>query len=116
MSQSSEHPARRLTRPAQRVRAAARPIAVASVVALSSTGLGMVAVPAAQASRVQQRLVHEGYLSDADVSGRYDPRTGAAVARWQADRGLRADGLVDTATADVLLGIPHHSIPRSSGR
>ncbi|WP_320672955.1 peptidoglycan-binding domain-containing protein [Patulibacter defluvii] len=75
--------------------------------ALSSTGLGMVAVPAAQASRVQQRLVHEGFLSASDVSGRYDPRTGAAVARWQAARGLRADGIVDSATAERLLGIPH---------
>lgn len=30
--------------------------------------------------------------------------SGAALARWQAARGLRADGLVDAVTADTLLG------------
>jgi peptidoglycan hydrolase-like protein with peptidoglycan-binding domain len=95
------HRARRATR---RVKAAAAPLAVAGVVALSATGVGFSAAPAAKADRVQQRLVAEGYLAPSHVSGRYDARTGAAVARWQAARGLDAHGLVDGVTADELLG------------
>jgi peptidoglycan hydrolase-like protein with peptidoglycan-binding domain len=89
---------------------------VAGVVALSATGVRASAAPAAAADRVQQRLVADGYLAPDHASGAYDARTGAAVARWQADRGLRADGLVDAVTADELLGtgaaaVPHRRIP-----
>lgn len=105
MSDRTDQLARLARRPAERVAAAARPFALASAVALSTTGL--VGVPAANASKVQQRLVAEGYLASEDASGVFDPRTGAALARWQADRGLRADGLVDQTTADELLGHPH---------
>lgn len=114
-SRSSAHrPARRASR---RVRAAAAPIAVAGVVALSATGLGLSPAPAAAADHVQQRLVAEGFLSAADATGSYDARTGAAVARWQAARGLDAHGLVDAVTADELLGtgsakVPQRKIPR----
>ena len=112
MTDPHDHASRRRTRrPARRVVAAARPLAVASAVALSSSGLGFAAVPAASAAKVQQRLVADGYLADADVSGVFDPRTGAAIARWQADRGLRAHGLVDEPTAERLLGFPRS--PRS---
>ncbi|MDO9406831.1 peptidoglycan-binding protein [Patulibacter sp.] len=112
---SSQNPARHPVRRASgRVRAAATPIAVAGVVALSSIGLS--AAPAAAAERVQHRLVADGYLDASDASGAYDARTGAAVARWQAARGLRADGLVDAVTADELLGtgstVPHRRIPQ----
>jgi murein L,D-transpeptidase YcbB/YkuD len=96
------------------VRAAAAPIAVAGAVALSVT-VGLSPAPAAAADRVQQRLVAEGYLDAVDASGSYDARTGAALARWQAARGLRADGLVDVVTADTLLGtgptIPQRRTP-----
>ncbi|MEV4419250.1 peptidoglycan-binding domain-containing protein [Patulibacter sp. NPDC049589] len=105
---SSSHanpPAHRPARRASvRVRAAAAPIAVAGVVALSATGIGLSPAPAAAADRVQQRLVSEGFLAAKDATGSYDARTGAAVARWQAARGLHAHGLVDAVTADELLG------------
>lgn len=109
---SAHHPVRRAS---GRVRAAAATGAVAGVVALSATGMGLSPAPAAAADRVQQRLVSEGYLGAEHVSGSYDARTGAAVARWQAARGLRADGLVDAVTADELLGTgdtksPHRRI------
>lgn len=111
-SPAPHSPARRAT---ERVRAAAAPIAVAGVVALSATGVGLSPAPAAAAERIQQRLVAEGYLEERDASGAYDARTGAAVARWQATRGLRADGLVDSVTADTLLGtgsaIPQRRTP-----
>ena len=87
-----------------RVRAAAAPIAVAGVVALSATGFSLGSAPAASADQVQQRLVAEGFLAAGDASGAFDARTGAAVARWQAARGLDAHGLVDPVTADELLG------------
>ncbi|WP_211241768.1 peptidoglycan-binding domain-containing protein [Patulibacter minatonensis] len=66
---------------------------------------------------MQQRLVAEGFLSAADVTGSFDARTGAAVARWQAARGLDAHGVVDAVTADELLGtgstqVPQRRIPR----
>ncbi len=105
MSDRTDQLARLARRPAERVAAAARPLAVASAVALSTTGI--VGVPAADAAKVQQRLVADGYLQADEATGVYDPRTGAALARWQADRGLRADGLVDQSTADHLLGLPH---------
>lgn len=111
-SSAAHHPVRRAS---GRVRAAAAPIAVAGVVALSATGVGWSAAPAAAAERVQHRLVADGYLDASHASGTYDARTGAAVARWQAARGLRADGLVDAVTADELLGtgstLPHRRIP-----
>jgi peptidoglycan hydrolase-like protein with peptidoglycan-binding domain len=97
------------------VKAAAAPIAVAGVVALSATGVGLSPAPAAAADRIQQRLVAEGFLAARDATGAYDARTGAAIARWQAAHGLRADGLVDAVTADTLLGtgssIPQRRTP-----
>lgn len=115
MSDAPENASKRPSRhPVRRVRDAARPLAVASVVALSATGLGLSTAPAADADRVQQRLVTEGYLAPDHVTGAYDARTGAAVARWQAARGLRADGLVDVVTADHLLGISTTPPTRSS--
>lgn len=111
-SPASHSHARRAT---ERVKAAAGPIAVAGVVALSATGVGLSPAPAAAADRIQQRLVAEGFLPARDASGAYDARTGAALARWQAARGLRADGLVDAVTADTLLGtgstIPQRRTP-----
>lgn len=98
-----------------RVRAAAAPFAVAGVVAMSATGLGLATAPAASADQVQGRLVAEGYLAAADASGVYDARTGAALARWQAARGIDAHGLVDPVTADRLLGtgspVPQRRFP-----
>lgn len=91
------------------VKAAARPLAVASVVAISASGLGPSSAQAADPIRVQHRLVKDGFLTADQVTGAYDTRTGAAVARWQAARGLRADGLVDADTAAVLLGTTSQS-------
>lgn len=117
MSGPKKSPAKRPFRSSvSTIKAAATPLAVAGVVAISASGFS--ASPAAAAAdQVQQRLVHEGYLAPDQVSGVFDTRTGAAVARWQAARGLRADGLVDSTTADVLLGnpspqSPHRRIPQ----
>ncbi|MCK9248809.1 MAG: peptidoglycan-binding protein [Solirubrobacteraceae bacterium] len=98
--------------PVARVGRAARPIAVASLVALSSTGVGLPVAPAAAAERVQQRLIADGYLEAEHGTGEYDPRTGAALARWQAAHGLDAHGLVDDVTAEELLGAHHRPVPR----
>ncbi|MGE4427477.1 MAG: peptidoglycan-binding protein [Solirubrobacteraceae bacterium] len=84
---------------------------MASVVALSSTGIGIAAAPAVAAERVQDRLIAEGYLDAEFGTGEFDPRTGAALARWQAARGLDAHGLVDDVTADELLGNGHRPVP-----
>lgn len=91
-------------RPVAKVKAAAKPIAVAGVVALSAATIGPTVVQAADVQRIQDRLVQEGFLAEDHVSGELDTRTGAAVARWQAARGLQAHGVADATTVDVLLG------------
>lgn len=93
-----------LRRPVAKVKAAAKPIAVAGVVALSAATVGPTVAPAADVERIQHRLVQEGFLAEDHVSGTLDTRTGAAVARWQAARGLEAHGVADATTVDVLLG------------
>ncbi len=93
-----------LRRPVAKVKAAAKPIAVAGVVALSATAIGPTVAQAADVERIQDRLVQEGFLAADHVSGAFDTRTGAAVARWQAARGLQAHGVADATTIDVLLG------------
>jgi peptidoglycan hydrolase-like protein with peptidoglycan-binding domain len=93
-----------LRHPVATVKAAATPLAVAGVVALSAGAVSPTAVQAADAQRIQHRLVDEGFLAADHVSGTFDTRTGAAVARWQAARGLAAHGVVDATTIDVLLG------------
>lgn len=91
-------------RPVAAVKAAAKPIAVAGVVALSASSIAPTVVQAADVQRIQDRLVQEGFLDEDQVSGELDTRTGAAVARWQAARGLQAHGVADATTVDVLLG------------
>jgi peptidoglycan hydrolase-like protein with peptidoglycan-binding domain len=93
-----------LRRPVAKVKAAAKPIAVAGVVALSASAIGPTAAQAADVQLIQQRLVQEGFLAADHASGAFDTRTGAAVARWQAARGLQAHGVADATTVGVLLG------------
>lgn len=95
-----------LRRPVAKVKAAATPLAVAGVVALSASAsaVGPATAHAANAQLIQQRLVQEGFLAADHASGAFDTRTGAAVARWQAARGLQAHGIADATTVDVLLG------------
>jgi peptidoglycan hydrolase-like protein with peptidoglycan-binding domain len=52
--------------------------------------------------RVQRRLRVLGYATG-PVDGRYGPLTEGAVARFQADRGLRIDGEVGPSTSARLL-------------
>ena len=59
--------------------------------------------PALHARVAQERLVAHGYLSAEAVTGRYDRATLDAVARFQAEHQLLADGVPDAATADALL-------------
>lgn len=93
-----------LRHPVATVKAAAKPLAVAGVVAFSASAVGPTVVQAADAQLIQHRLVQEGFLAEDHVSGTFDTRTGAAVARWQAARGLQAHGVADATTVDVLLG------------
>jgi peptidoglycan hydrolase-like protein with peptidoglycan-binding domain len=93
-----------LRHPVATVKAAATPLAVAGVVALSASAIGPTVAQAADPQLIQHRLVQEGFLAEDHVSGKFDTRTGAAVARWQAARGLEAHGVADATTVDVLLG------------
>ncbi len=93
-----------LRRPVAKVKAAAKPFAVAGVVALSASAVGPTVAQAADPQLIQHRLVQEGFLAEHHVSGTFDTRTGAAIARWQAARGLQAHGVADATTVDVLLG------------
>src|SRR4051812_37154342 len=61
------------------------------------------AAPALPARETQEHLVALGFLSAAELSGRYDRPTMDAVARFQARHGLPVDGIPDEATADALL-------------
>lgn len=61
------------------------------------------AVPAVHAIDAQQRLADLGLLPRAAVTGGWNPATVDAVRRFQAARGLDADGVAGTETADRLL-------------
>ena len=50
---------------------------------------------------VQGRLLNLGY-SPGPIDGQIGPRTVAAVKAFQADQGLKANGVVDQATRDKL--------------
>ena len=62
--------------------------------------------PALHARVAQERLVAHGYLEAEAVTGRYDRATLDAVARFQAEHQLPADGMPAEATADALLSSP----------
>jgi murein L,D-transpeptidase YcbB/YkuD len=62
-------------------------------------------VPALPARTVQERLVALGRFPAEAVTGRYDRPTLDAVARFQAERGLRVDGVPGWRTADALLAV-----------
>ena len=66
-------------------------------------GAGMGAKPSAAVRRVQRVLHSRGYsLGRPGVDGRFGPLTDAAVRRFQADRGLAADGIVGPKTRKVV--------------
>ena len=62
--------------------------------------------PALHARVAQERLVAHGYLESKAVTGRYDRAPLDALARFQAEHQLPADGMPAAATADVLLSPP----------
>jgi peptidoglycan hydrolase-like protein with peptidoglycan-binding domain len=62
--------------------------------------------PALHARVAQERLVAHGYLPAEAVTGRYARATLDAIARFQAEHRLPADGMPTAATADALLGPP----------
>jgi DNA invertase Pin-like site-specific DNA recombinase len=66
-------------------------------------GAGMGAKPSAGVRRVQRVLHSRGYsLGRPGVDGRFGPLTDHAVRRFQADRGLAADGIVGPKTRTVV--------------
>ena len=66
----------------------------------SARGAG---APEMHARTLQQHLAAAGFLAWRDVTGRFDPATREATARFQAWRGLPAHGDPDRATCDGLL-------------
>jgi DNA invertase Pin-like site-specific DNA recombinase/peptidoglycan hydrolase-like protein with peptidoglycan-binding domain len=80
-------------------------------------GAGMGAKPSAAVRRVQRVLHSRGYsLGRPGVDGRFGPLTDAAVRRFQADRGLAADGIVGPKTGKVVSRIERRQQRSSSAR
>ena len=80
-------------------------------------GAGMGAKPSAAVRRVQRVLHSRGYsLGRPGVDGRFGPLTAAAVRRFQADRGLAADGIVGPQTRRVVSRIERRQQRSSSAR
>ena len=52
--------------------------------------------------RIQRALLVDGYLGAGDVDGVFGPHTEEAVKKFQADRGLSADGKVGPQTWNAL--------------
>ena len=57
---------------------------------------------------VQARLIALGFAIGDDDRGRYGPGTAAAVTRFQAQRGLRADGICGPETWNTLVEAGFH--------
>jgi DNA invertase Pin-like site-specific DNA recombinase/peptidoglycan hydrolase-like protein with peptidoglycan-binding domain len=80
-------------------------------------GAGMGAKPSVAVRRVQRVLHSRGYsLGQPGVDGRFGPLTAAAVRRFQADRGLAADGIVGPKTNKVVSRIERRQQRPSSAR
>ena len=80
-------------------------------------GAGMGAKPSAAVQRVQRVLHSRGYsLGQPGVDGRFGPLTDAAVRRFQADRGLPADGIVGPKTHRAVSRIARRQQRSSSAR
>ena len=80
-------------------------------------GAGMGTKPSAAVRRVQRVLHSRGYsLGRPGVDGRFGPLTDAAVRRFQADRGLAADGIVGPKTRTVVSRIERRQQRSSSAR
>jgi DNA invertase Pin-like site-specific DNA recombinase len=80
-------------------------------------GAGMGAKPSVAVRRVQRVLHSRGYsLGRPGVDGRFGPLTDAAVRRFQADRGLAADGIVGPKTRKVVSRIERRQQRSSSAR
>ena len=80
-------------------------------------GAGMGAKPSPAVRRVQRVLHSRGYsLGRPGVDGRFGPLTDVAVRRFQADRGLAADGIVGPKTNKVVSRIERRRQPSSSAR
>src|SRR3954471_8120518 len=81
-------------------------------------GAGMGAKPSAAVRRVQRVLHSRGYsLGQPGVDGRFGPLTDAAVPRrFQADRGLAADGIVGPKTRRAVSRIARRQQRSTSAR
>ena len=77
----------------------------------------MGAKPSVAVRRVQRVLHSRGYsLGQPGVDGRFGPLTDAAVRRFQADRGLAADGIVGPQTNKVVSRIERSQQRPASAR
>ncbi len=84
---------------------------------LLAQGAGMGAKPSPAVRRVQRVLHSRGYsLGRPGVDGRFGPLTDAAVRRFQADRGLAADGIVGPQTRTAVSRIERRQQRASSAR
>jgi DNA invertase Pin-like site-specific DNA recombinase len=91
--------------------------AASKTIPVLAQGAGMGAKPSRAVRRVQRVLHGRGYsLGRPGVDGRFGPLTDAAVRRFQADRGLAADGIVGPKTRKVVSRLERRQQRSASAR
>ena len=72
--------------------------------AAQSGGVLGVGASGALVRQLQQKLIALGYLPEGEADGRFGTKTRSAVAAFQKDRGLEADGVYGPLTASEMEG------------
>jgi peptidoglycan hydrolase-like protein with peptidoglycan-binding domain len=96
------HPRRRSETISRRRRSAARTYAKPHAAVLLSPGSGYRQTAGSRRVRVLQRRLASSGFAPGPIDGRYGPLTTRAVIRFQADQGLRVDGLAGVQTLTRL--------------